>query len=366
MPRHGGQLRELAAQFQLPEDSLLDFSASINPRPPGDALVEALCDSLRARTIITQYPDIEYLELRKAIARYAGVDMASIVVGNGVMPLLAAALRALRIRSCLVLVPAFTEYRRTLAACDVECHTLVLREEDGFRVDCDRVFKQVKSTGAQALLIANPQSPSGTLMSAAEVGQLQETAANYGVATIVDEAFIDYVPEQSQSSGAAETNGLIVLRSVTKFFSMPGLRVAYAIVDPETRTGMETSMPSWPVDSIAAETTRLVLEDRGWAAAARESNAQERNWFAAELRALGLTVFPGAANFLLTRLNAKQDGLEFWRRLVVDHRIVVRSCANFEGLNQQCFRVGVRTRNENLRLLTAFSQMSKAPLRTRS
>lgn len=159
---------------------------------------------------------------------------------------------------------------------------------------------------------------------------------------------------------------MIVLRSVTKFFSMPGLRVAYAIVDPETRTGMETSMPSWPVDSIAAETTRLVLEDRGWAAAARESNAQERNWFAAELRALGLTVFPGAANFLLTRLNAKQDGLEFWRRLVVDHRIVVRSCANFEGLNQQCFRVGVRTRNENLRLLTAFSQMSKAPLRTRS
>lgn len=357
IPPHGGQLRELAAQYHVEEASLLDFSASINPQPPSDAWVEALCESLRARKVITAYPDIEYLELRKALAQYAGVGVASIVIGNGVMPLLAAAIRALRIRSCVVLAPAFAEYRRTLVACDVDCHPLMLREDDGFRLDRERVLVQLKLTGAQALLLANPHSPSGSLIPAAELHQLQEAAASYGVITIVDEAFIDYLPEQTLSSVAAETRDLIVLRSVTKFFSMPGLRVAYGIAHPETRTITEMSIPLWPVDSIAAEGARLAVEDRKGAVVARESNAGERDWLANRLRALGVTVFPSAANYLLVKLNGIQDGLRFWRRLVVEHRIVIRSCANFDGLSQHYFRIGVRTRSENQCLLNAIAQM---------
>lgn len=357
IPQHGGQLRALAARFQLSESSLVDFSASINPQPPSDALIDALHELLRGRKIITNYPDIEYLELKRVIARYAGVDEASIAIGNGVMPLLAATIRALRIPSCMVLVPAFAEYRRTLAMCDVVCNTLTLEEVDGFRIDCNRILMQLQSTGAKALLLANPHSPSGSLVPAGELRRLQEAAAAAGVVTIVDEAFIDYIPEGTSSLIAAGCKDLIVLRSVTKFFSMPGARVAYAIAHPETRSAIEASMPLWPVDSIAAEAARLAIEDRALAITTREANARERDWLAAQMRALGLTVFPGKANYLLVKIDNNRDGLEFWRRLLIEHNIVVRSCANFEGLSRQFFRVGVRSRPEDQCLVAALSRM---------
>ena len=101
LPAHGGQLRELAAEFGVPEASLLDFSASIHPLPPSDALVSTLCDAIRARKTLTTYPDIHYSALKQAVAEYAHVDVPAVAIGNGVMPLLAAAVGALGLRTHL-------------------------------------------------------------------------------------------------------------------------------------------------------------------------------------------------------------------------------------------------------------------------
>jgi threonine-phosphate decarboxylase len=136
---------------------------------------------------------------------------------------------------------------------------------------------------------------------------------------------------------------------------MAGLRVAYGVAHPEMRAVMESSLPAWPVDSIAADAARMAVEDQWRVAAARDFNAQERDWLASQLRALGLAVFPSAANYLLLKVDESRDGLEFWRSLVVDHSIVARSCANFEGLGKQYLRVGIRTRSENQRLLHSLS-----------
>ncbi len=357
LPAHGGQLRELATEFDIPESSLLDFSASIHPLPPSDALVATLCDAIRARTILTTYPDIHYSALKRAIAEYVHVDVPAVAIGNGVMPLLDAAVRTLGLRKCLVPVPAFTEYRSILGACGTEFCALTGAPGEGFSIDTGRVFAELKATGAQALLLANPQSPSGRLMRAEELGRLHEAAFALGVTTIVDEAFIDYVPGESMSKTAAESLGLVVLRSLTKFFAMPGLRVAYAVAHPETRAAIEAFVPAWPVDSIAAEAARLALQDQASIAATRETNARERRWLADQLQSLGLRVFPSAANYLLVKTDENGNGLDLWRRLVVAHRVVIRSCANFEGLDERYFRIGVRTCFENQLLVEAMTQV---------
>jgi threonine-phosphate decarboxylase len=359
LPDHGGQLRALAARFRVPEESLLDFSASINPFPPDDALIDTLCESLRRRKILTCYPDAEYTELKRAIARYLGFEAGSICVGNGAMSLLTAAASALDIRRCLVLVPAFSEYKRALGISGTYFTTLALSAEDGFMVDSDHVLAQVKKTGAQALLIANPQSPSGSIMPAAQLSQLQQAASDCGVTTIIDEAFIDYVPEESLAGIAVHTGKLIVIRSITKFFAMPGLRVGYAVAHPEICNSMGTAMPLWVVDSIAAEAACLVLRDTDSIKATRTINAAERDWLLDQFRMIGITVFPAAANFLLIKVDETRGGLELWRRLILDYGIVVRSCASFEGLNQQYFRVGVRTHSENKRLITALRDLTR-------
>jgi len=365
MPAHGGQLRELAAAFNLEESTLLDFSASIHPIPPSDALVAALCEAIHARRIMTAYPDMHYTALKQAIAEYAQVDMPAIAIGHGVMQLLGAAVHALGPRKCLIPVPAFAEYRSVLGVCGVECSPLCVTQEEGFWINPERVIDELKATGAQAVLLANPQSPSGCLMPAEQLLRLYEAAFALGVSTIVDEAFIDYVPAESLSQQAAKLPGLVVLRSLTKFFAMPGLRVAYAIACPETRIAMASSVPAWSAGSIAAEAARLALQDRASIAATREMNARERRWLADQLHSLGLRVFPSAANYLLVKIDENRNGPEFWKQLIVEHRVVLRSCANFEGLDEHYFRIGVRTRIDNQLLVEAFAAVLRSSSKTR-
>lgn len=355
LPEHGGQLRELALQFNVPEATLIDFSASIHPVPLSDAVVEALCEALRARKILTAYPELRSTELKRAIAAYTGVDVSSIAVGSGVMPLLGAAVHALGARAFLVPVPSFAEYPKVLSVCGAQCRTFTLHPEAEFFLDATRVLAEMKAACAQALLLANPQSPSGRLMPAERLLELYEAARALGAATIIDEAFIDYVPEESLSPWAAQLPGLIVLRSLTKFFAMPGLRVAYAISCPQTRISIEEAIPAWPVSSIAAEAARMALQDCAATAAVRETNSRERGWLAERLQSLGLRVFPAAANYLLVKIHDRLNGLEFWRRMIAEHRIVLRCCANFEGLDEHYFRVGVRKRSENQLLAEAFA-----------
>ena len=357
LPTHGGQLRELAAEFGIPETSLVDFSASINPLPPSDALVATLCDALRARKILTAYPDTHYSPLKQAIAEYVDVDVQTVTIGNGVMPLLGAAVRALSLRNALVLVPAFNEYRRVLGACGVECCTLTAVPEDDFSAATERVVAELKATGAQAVLLANPHNPSGRLMHKEEMLRLHEAVFALGAATIVDEAFIDYVPGESLSQMAAKSHGLVALRSLTKFFSMPGLRVAYSVAHPEICSAMEACFSAWPVGSIAAEAARLALQDQASMVETRRTNVEGRTWLADQLQALGFRVFSGAANYLLMKIDEDWNGFELWRRLVVEHRVVIRSCANFEGLDEHYFRIAVRTRVENQLLVAALTQV---------
>jgi threonine-phosphate decarboxylase len=362
LPAHGGQLHELTAAFGAPETSLLDFSASIHPHPPSDLVVDTLCDALHARTILTAYPDMHYAVLKEAIAEYAQIDVQAIAIDSGVMPLLSAALSALRPRRCLVAVPAFAEYRNVLDTCRVEYCTFASTQDTEFFLDGAKLAASLKASGAQTVLLANPQSPSGRLMPAEELLRLHQAASALGATTIVDEAFIDYAPEDSVSQYAAKSPGLIVLRSLTKFFAMPGLRVAYAVCCPAMRVAIESRIPAWPVGSIAAEAARMVLQDRPSILQTRAANATERNWLAEQLQALGLRVFPAAANYLLIKIDESRNGPEFWRRLIIEHRVVVRSCANFEGLDEHYFRIGVRTRLENELLVRALKEvMHRAP-----
>jgi len=357
IPLHGGQLSEIAERFSVPKESLLDFSASISPIPPGDAVIAALCESLRNRDLLTQYPDTEYRDLKDAIGTYAGLDRSSICVANGVMPLLDAAVRALRLRRCLVLAPAFGEYQRILTACGADSPKLLLREDNNFLLDPDLIVKEVMSSRADAILFANPHSPSGSLTLPSVLIELQRMLYRSGIVTILDEAFIDYCPECSISGLAGHLDGLVVLRSLTKFFAIPGLRVAYAVACDETCTTMESRLPLWPVDSLAASAARLVLLDRDGRRERQEINSRERHWLFEQLSSLGWQVFPGNANYLLIKPPGEIDGQEIWRRLIVKHRIVVRNCGTFDGLTDGHFRIAVRDHLSNQTLTSSLAHL---------
>ncbi len=176
-----------------------------------------------------------------------------------------------------------------------------LDPRDGILTGVRTNGSQPEGFGRAGRVAGQSAKPSGRLIPAEELLRLHEAASALGAITIVDEAFIDYAPQDSLVPWAARIPGLIVLRSLTKFFAMPGLRVAYAVSCPETRTAMESRIPAWPVGSIAAEAARMVLQDQPSIIQTRVTNATERDWLEQQLQGLGVCVFPSAANYLLIK-----------------------------------------------------------------
>ena len=159
LPIHGGQLKALAEQFNISVSQFVDFSANINPEGPPPAVLSALRASLDDLSVLTSYPDLRENDLTQSIARYTGVLSERVVVANGFVPLLDAILRTLPIRSCLLPVPAFVEYRKVLTRAQVGITSLQLPPESSFAYDIDTMIHGK----SDAILLANPQNPSGVL-----------------------------------------------------------------------------------------------------------------------------------------------------------------------------------------------------------
>jgi threonine-phosphate decarboxylase len=355
-PSHGGQLQQIAERFGIPASELLDFSANINPEGPASAVLSALRASLDDSSVLTEYPDLQLTEIKRAIASCVQVGAPNITVANGFVPLLEAVLRALPIRRCLLPVPSFVEYRKTLARAGVAIAPYARNADSRFEYDPAAMV----AGGEDAMLLANPQNPSGICHSAALIRDLVVRASEKKMYILLDEAFIDYVPEHSLTLETDEFPNLIVFRSITKFYGVPGLRVAYAVANPALSAQITESIPPWPVTTLVSRAVSAALGDRPYAERARAQNIEGRNSLQHDLERLGLSVYPSSANFILFRLGPEVDSDAFWQHMIVQHGIVLRACTNYEGLPRGHFRAAVRTREENNRLVEALVETVSA------
>jgi threonine-phosphate decarboxylase len=347
LPIHGGQLQALAKQFNIPVSQFVDFSANINPEGPPPTVLSTLRASLDDLSVLTSYPDLRENDLTQSIARYAGVSSERVVVANGFVPLLEAILRILPIRSCLLPVPAFVEYRKSLARAQVAITPLQLTPESNFAYNIDTMIHG----GPNAILLANPQNPSGVLCDLETMLRLIRNAAEKNIYVLLDEAFIDYAPGQSLVPHIERFPNLIVFRSVTKFHGIPGLRVAYAVANAQIAREFREGLAPWPITNLASRAVVAALEDDEYASRTRELNQRRRAELQLQIETLGMNVYPSAANFLLFRLPSSMDPLGFWQRLIREHRVVLRLCNNYEGLSPHHFRVAVKTDRENTYLI---------------
>lgn len=365
LPAHGGQLRTIAQQLGIPADRLTDFSASINPDGPPASVLSVLQKALSDPATLGVYPDLEQTVLKQAIADSAAIPTDSISVANGFVPLLQAALAAVGVRRCLLPVPAFGEYRRSLEQAGIAVAAYPL-EPSGFRYHPAAMLAAMLAPGltpgrtpgapaCDAILLANPQNPSGALSSAAELLAFTREAAVHGITVLLDEAFIDYTPAESLIRHAPALPNLILFRSVTKFFAMPGLRIAYA-VSHAVRTGeIAHALPPWPVTTLAALAVCATLADHAYAEQSQYRNTIRRTLLQQQLELQGLAVYPSAANFLLLRLPAHMQAATLRDTLIQHQHIVVRACDTFEGLSPNHLRVAVRSQHDNTRLAKALS-----------
>lgn len=350
---HGGDVDRVARDAGIAVERLLDFSANVNPMGLPARAAERLAREARDPRIVSHYPNPEATELRYLLSRQLDVPGECIAIGAGADSLIHAALRALQPKRCLIPIPAFSEYERACRAYGCQIITLPLTAEWSL----DRQSLDVAEAG-DLIVFNNPHNPTGACASREAMLDRIETVRACGCFVLADEAFIDYAPHAAITSEAATRPGVIAIRSLTKFFGCPGLRVGYAVAAPETARSLAAQLPAWPVTSLALNALAEALRDVDYARTAIERNQQARTQLSAALRSLGIHVFPAAANFLFLRLPDSFPALQVRDLLIREHAIVARECDSFAGIERGRFlRVAVRQENENALLIEALASV---------
>src|SRR5260370_20481511 len=276
--------------------------------------------------------------MRNAVSEHLAVDADEIDVGPGDESLLGTILRCLHPKQALVPVPAFSEYRRVCEQQQIEFAAFPLHRSELFRTSVDGLCRRIESESPGVVLLNNPHNPSGAMLNPREIRRVADTAISFLARLLLDEAFIDYVPHASLVREAATQPGLIVVRSLTKFYGCPALRVGYAVAHPETIRRIVSLLPTWPVTQLAIDALAEAVADREYAEASLRENAVERQQLSESLSGLGLVVFPSAANYLLLELRADMPtASELRARLIAKHRILIRNCDSYEGLAAGCY-----------------------------
>lgn len=358
-PSHGGRPEQLLPRFGLADDSeVIDFSANLNPLGPPPWLAQRLAACV---TELAVYPDPDYCEARDAIAMSEGLGPKQVRLTNGGAEaiFLAAALLARQgVRRAAIVQPTFGEYERACRHYGIAVEHVELAP-GSFALDEARADEAMRDAGA--LFLCRPNNPTGTLIERGVVERLLATGRSHGAMLVVDEAFVDFVtPDERLTSLLARFDNLLLLRSMTKLYAIPGLRLGYLLGSAAAVNAIAELQPPWSVNALAAGLVAPLLADRDYLARTRAWLDAERPWLQGELAALGLDVVPSHANFLLFRDARLQDARGGSMPALLEHLarggILVRHTHHFIGLEGAWLRVAVRSRPENRALVEAIAR----------
>lgn len=353
---HGGNIWEASERYGFPTSRILDFSANINFLGPSPRVVETLRDAL---SDIVHYPDPHARPFQREVARYMGVDEEHVLAGNGATEIIHLLGCLPGLRCALIPSPTFSEYGFAMKRAGVEVRCLALRERDGFTLRAGEIIHNLE--GVDVLFLCNPNNPTGRLIDEVELDELVEFCEHKGIRIVLDESFIDFVPDGRRRSFAPRVGRykeLVVVFSLTKFFAIPGIRLGCGLGRQELIHFLKGKKPPWSVNSLAQVAGIAALRDREYILASTKAVALERAFLYGRLRSISkLKVYPSSANFLLMRLLAREWDSRRLARVLARKGILVRDCSNFEFLGRRFIRVAVRSRKENLRLLQELERL---------
>jgi threonine-phosphate decarboxylase len=382
--KHGGELETIAEQYGIDVNHLIDFSVNVNPLGPPASLADAINKGF---ALLNRYPDSSSRRMRRKLARYLNLSAENIIIGNGATELIYLISRYYREEinkpKVTIVAPTFSDYQRSvsLVGGQVRHHllspeTCLLRSPTtssyGFHLDIDRLIADAIDT--DILFICNPNNPTGQLFPKSHIIALMTTLQNTLI--VIDEAFLDFTdPEHRDAVGAGvkpphiaqagkphhnsvceeviNFPNLIVLRSMTKLFAIPGSRLGYLVAHQNLVECLNQYKEPWTVNIFAQIAGEMLLDETDYVRKTQELVKVEREFLFNQLKQFSwLTPFPSAANFLLVRIERKDLPATILREKLMKKGILIRNCSNFVGLDERFFRIAVKKHEENLKLIS--------------
>jgi threonine-phosphate decarboxylase len=259
-------------------------------------------------------------------------------------------------KKALIISPSFSEYIRALNQHHWDAQHFILIPESNFSIDTD-ALEAALADGIDVLYICNPSNPSGTLYPQRTIEKIYSLCLSAGTFLVLDEAFMDFCEEASAKRMIVHSDNAIVLRSMTKFFGIPGLRLGYSISNATLAERLDAMGGPWSVNSLALAAGAAALQDV-------QHNQDTLDFIRLERRRLfeslaqfsKLKLYPSSVNYLLVEIKEGMTSRELKERLLL-HRIIIRDCSSFMGLSERFFRIAVRSSDENNRLLECLGRI---------
>ena len=328
---HGGQIYNADGTT----GDFLDFSANINPLGVSEKIRTAIIENLDG---IKNYPDPNATELKAAISQRYKVPTENLVLVNGAAEFFYLYLNVTRPRKILIPVPSFSEYERAARVINAEIKYIFTHEEENFELNLAQDFS------ADLIILGRPNNPTGNLIS---IDAIKKISAFANI--LVDESFIDFLEIESARNVVSEK--ISVVQSLTKIFAIPGLRLGFAVVEKNLAEKLNAAKDVWNVNFLAQKAGVAALSDEKFLADTRNWLRTEQKFFINELKKIhGLTVFEPSVNFVLLKFETVEAAESTLKKLR-QNKILLRSCANFVGLDGRYLRSAIRSRAENLKLL---------------
>lgn len=346
---HGGNVKRLAERLGIDGGDLVDFSSNINPYGPPESVLEAV---RRAVEKISEYPEQQAESFVAAAAEALRVDPANIVASNGSIELIYLIPQAWDAKRALLLVPSFTEYELVLK----KTGAVIIYEK---ALDGATALGRLEEASRKVdmAIIGNPNNPCGYAIGRDDLLKLIDERP--GCLWVIDEAFVDFVEAPERATLANDTiarENVVVLRSLTKMYSIAGLRLGYMVASAGLAQKVRAEKHPWSVNNIALEAGIAALGTADFAVSSAASLATEARRMHAEISGIaGLKAYKPSANYMLVEIEESGRSMtsavlqvEMLRR-----GIAIRDCGSYTGLDGRYFRVAVKRPEDNDRLLAA-------------
>ena len=353
---HGGNIYQVSAQLGCQPSEILDMSSNMNPLGPMDGLVAHLKERLHT---ISALPDAEATGITDSFAIHHGILPDQALAGNGTTQFIYSIPRALQVKKALILGPTYADYADACRLHGISCEFLMSSEDQNFDPDMNALMDT--SRGFDTVYICNPNNPTGRLLSAEQINAL--CRRHRSVRFIVDESYLPFVSaEHRRSVVNTELDNLIVLNSMSKIFTIPGLRLGFVIGSKKVIGQLGDFVPPWSVNCLAQAAVDYIMSHTEEVEAFIEKTTdfvyKESRALCQEFRNHAeIQFYPSTTVFLLGRLKGRLTSNRVKNDLLRE-KILIRDCSNFNGLSDRFIRISLKSETDNRRLAKALMELA--------
>ena len=353
MEIHGGNIYKLQREGKK---DILDYSSNINPLGVPESLKKAVSENF---SVLTRYPDINYTELRESIGKYNNIESENIIAGNGATEVSFLYIKALKPKKVLIAAPTFAEYERAVKNAECEIDFFELKEEDNFILNKDEFIQKAKNYNLA--VICNPNNPTGKFISKEIIFEINENLKKSGTKLFIDECFIEFISGWKEKTSALfKSENIFILRALTKFFALPGLRLGYGICfDKKIIEKINEIREPWSVNGFADLAGKVILNDIEYIKNTEKWILEERKYFTDSLKEIEenkkIKIYETETNFILIKL-LEMTSEEFKSRME-EKNILVRNASNFKFLDNSFIRLAIKDREKNKKVIEAVREV---------